>query len=310
MKYGIAIHENDPAVLIKDFIVEANLAKLPLSMLAFESKSYVKVANNLGFEKIGLATMYASSNVEVYENEIFSSVVKTSIDRMYFRMIGDFDGLDPFLHFFTRLINMEKRVGFISPIGEMYKENSLARRILGAGCKGIEYVPIVTPSVKISQELLQSVRNICDKDFTVMLIPLLMNPYDVVEWTNNFLAPNGVSEVIYSSLSCAKPEYYPEEINMATRKRTSTGKSNIRKKKEILLPPPGEPINAKVECLFPLAKRSTPHLNSMIVGSCEVGDQFEIIKVHEITPKLAFAETKFGFYICTKSNDIDYVKFL
>jgi hypothetical protein len=77
-----------------------------------------------------------------------------------------------------------------------------------------------------------------------------------------------------------------------------------------LLPPPGEPINAKVEVLFPLAKRSTPHLNSMVVGGCEVGDQFEVVKIHEITPKLAFAETKFGFYICTKSNGVDYVRFL
>lgn len=310
MKYGIAIHEGDPGILIKDFIVEANLGALPLSMLAFETQDYARMAERLGLEKIGLTTMYSGSDRAVFKQEVFDNIIASNYDRVYFRMFGPFGDIDGVMRLFTELLKIERRVGFISPIGEIIRENSFTRKILGIGCKGLEYVPLITTSTKISQEVFQSIKNVNEKEFTVILSPLSVKPSIVLDWINNFLVPNGVSEVIYSSMICAKLEYYPEENDMVTRKRTSTGKTSIRKKKEILLPPPGEPVNAKVEVLFPLAKRSTPHLNSMVVGSCEVGEKYEIIKIHELTPSLAFAETKLGFYICTKNNGIDYVRYI
>jgi hypothetical protein len=307
MRYGIAIAENDPGILIKDFIVEANLAKLPLSILAFELQEYNEVAENLGLEKIRLVTLRPKDELSSTIRKLHT-ILKSGIpDRIYFHLSGSSLSPGPIMEVLTAALEKVDRIGFISPIGEIYKDKSVTREIISLNTRRIEYVPIFTYFPSIPTPLLNMIAKNNGRPITMMVLPLKTRGEKILKWIDETLTPNGVEEVIYPSLFYAKPELFREEIDMVTKKRKPTTK---RKPKEILLPPEGEPTAVKVEVLFPLAKRSTPSLNAMVLGSCEIGEQFDLVSIVKVSDTLVFGETKEKFYICLTSNKVDYIRYL
>lgn len=306
MRYGIAISDTDQGTLTPDFIVEANLAALPLSVLAYELQSYTEIAENLGLEKIRLITLRHDDGLFPTLTKIGGILKRDKPSRLYFHPIGDAVSVTKFMDLLAASMEQIERVGFISPIGELYKEKSFTRDIITKNTRRIEYVPMMSYFPNIPIPTLEMIRQNNGRDLTILIQPLEKNPEYILKWIEEKLAPNGVDTILYPSLFYAHREMFPEETDMVTKRKYTP-----RKKKVVVVEPdePKDTGTVKVVMLYPTAKRYTASLNSTVVGTCEIGEKFELVNKITITPELIFGETKQGFFICLRANKIDYVEF-
>jgi hypothetical protein len=302
MGYGITIgtHDEIPENL------EDLLNSLPLRNLGIELPEHAELAHKLDLEQVYMFTLSATDQLAEIVEKIHKYSEQYHPDRIYFRLFGR--SLNPamLMELFAAVLRDAPKIGFMTPIREINKAGSVTRAILNMPTRTVEYIPMISYSNDSIIPLLEIVKKHNGGPITAKVIPLFREGAFISEWIKEILIPNGVDEIFYPSLIYAKPQFFTEELEMVTKRKSTTK----RKPKEILVPVPGEPTNAKVEVLYPIAKRSTPSLNAMVVGTCDIGEQFELVNIVKVSDKLIFGETKEKFYICTFANGIEYVKYL
>jgi hypothetical protein len=268
-----------------------------------------KVAWELDIEKIRIISLTPTTTIFEITNSLHDIIAIEKPSRIYFRFFGEGLDLGPVLEVLSATTHSIDRVGFISPIGEIYRDGSVTRKImLSAGTRRFEYIPIVNYTKKHIIESIHAIHDFNNRDFMAFVLPMTAMDNTLGSFILNTLVQNGATEICFPSLSYAsRVNLFTEENNMATRKRKPTTK---RKPTEILMPPEGEKVTSRVRCLFPVAKRSTASLNAMVLGSCEIGEEFDIVKIVKINDRLSFAEVMQGFYICMHSNGIEYTEYI
>jgi hypothetical protein len=306
MDSGIAILRHDSVYTSPEETIKI-LQPLPLSFLAYEMQDCTLIAQALELEKIRIVTIAPTDQISKITNSLRDIIAIEKPSRIYFRLFSE--GLDagPTLEILASTAKDVDRIGFISPIGEMYREGSATRQILGFGMKRFEYVPIVNYTKKNITDSIQAIRIYNGKDCMAFVLPMSAQDDVLGSFILYNLVQNGVTEICLPSLSHAsRVNLFMKENDMVTKRKPTTK----RKPKEILMPPEGEKAAVKVKCLFPIAKRSTPSLNAMVLGSCEIGEELDIVSIHKINDRLCFGEAKQGFYVCMTSNGIDYTEYL
>jgi len=306
MKQGIAIFKQDPKYISPEETIKI-LEPLPLSFLAYEKQDCMLIAQALELERVRIVTLNDKDIISTMHQVIHEIVVKEKPDRIYFRLFSNSLSLDPIMELLDDVANIVERVGIISPIGEMFKLDSITRKIFGLSNKRFEYAPIINNTKKITKEIIEMVHAVNGKDF--MAFVLSMGALDEIfdHFIMTILVANGATEICFPSLSFASRDIlFHKENDMAAKRKPTTK----RKPKEILMPPEGEKTSVKIKCLFPLARRVTPSLNGMVTGSYELGQELNIVELVKVHEELIFGKVDDGFYICLRAQKIAYTEYL